>query len=91
MERLGQENTILHHGTRESTETDLELQVTYHCLSESEHGWKFTHPQLDLACEEVDTHTHVIMHLENAIDMQDAEREEGAETIANLMKQFLKL
>jgi hypothetical protein len=32
----------------------------------------------------VDTRTHMIMHLEDAIEMQDAELEEMAKTIANL-------
>jgi hypothetical protein len=70
---------------------DLELQTMYHRLSEAEHGWNFTHQQFDLAWEEVDTRTHVIMHLENAIETQDAEREERAETIANLDQQFQEL
>jgi hypothetical protein len=64
MERLERENAILYRGTRESIEIDLVLQTTYRSLSEAEHGWHFTHLQLDLACEEVDTHTHAIMHLE---------------------------
>jgi hypothetical protein len=40
--------------------------------------------QLDLAREEVDTRTHMIVHLENAIEMQDLELDERAETIATL-------
>jgi hypothetical protein len=59
----------------------------YHLLSEAEDGWNFIREQLDLVHEEVDTHTHV--HLENAIEMHDAELEERAETIANLEQQLL--
>jgi chromosome segregation ATPase len=91
MERLEHENTILHHGSHESTETDLELQTAYHRLSEAEHGWNFTRQQLNLACEEVDTHTHAILHLEDAVEMQDTELDERAETIANLEHQLLEL
>jgi hypothetical protein len=43
MERLERENAILRRGTRESTETDHELQTAYRCLSDVEHGWHFTH------------------------------------------------
>jgi hypothetical protein len=39
----------------------------------------------------VDIHTHEIIHLEHAIEMQDAELEEGAEMIANLKQQLLEL
>jgi hypothetical protein len=42
MERLERENALLRHGTRDSTEMDLELQVTYHRLSEAEHGMNST-------------------------------------------------
>jgi hypothetical protein len=44
--------------------------------------------QLDLACEDMDTRTHAIMHLENTIEMQDDELEERVETIANLEQQL---
>jgi hypothetical protein len=70
MERLEHENINLRHETRESTEVDLELQTVYRCLSEAEHGWHFTHQQLDLAREAVGTCTHAIMHLENAVEMR---------------------
>jgi hypothetical protein len=50
----------------------------YRCLSEAEHGLNYTCQQIDLAREEVDTRIHAIMHLENAIKMQDAELEERA-------------
>jgi hypothetical protein len=69
MERLEHENADLRRGTHESTKANLELQTTYHRLSEAEHGWHYTHKQLNLACEEVDTRTHVIVHLENVIEM----------------------
>jgi hypothetical protein len=41
---------------------------------------------LDLTCEEVDTRTHAIVHLENAIETQEAKLEERVETIANLQQ-----
>jgi hypothetical protein len=69
MERLRLENTILHHGTLQSSDKDLKMQVVYHRLSEDEHGLNYARQQLDLARVEVDTWTHVIVHLENAIDM----------------------
>jgi hypothetical protein len=37
---------------------------------------------------EVDTRTHVIVHLENAIEMQDLELEERATTITTLKQQL---
>jgi hypothetical protein len=67
MERLERESAILCRGIHESTEMDLELQTTYRHLTEAEHGWHLTHQQLGHARGEVDTQTHVIMHLENAI------------------------
>jgi hypothetical protein len=39
---------------------------------------------LDITHEELDTCTHGIIHLEHHVQMQDAELEERAETIANL-------
>jgi chromosome segregation ATPase len=63
---------------------NLELQTAYRRLSEVKHRWNFTHQQLDLAREEVDAHTHAIVHLENVIETQDGELEERAEMIANL-------
>jgi hypothetical protein len=39
----------------------------------------------------VDTRTHAIGHLENAIETQDAELEERAEIITNLQQQLLEL
>jgi hypothetical protein len=49
-------------------ETDLQLQTMHLRLSEAEHGWNFTRHQLDLAHEEVDTSTHMIVHLENIVE-----------------------
>jgi hypothetical protein len=46
----------------------LKLQTMYHHLSEAEHGWNFTLQHLDLARDEVDTRTHAITHLENAVE-----------------------
>jgi alpha-D-ribose 1-methylphosphonate 5-triphosphate synthase subunit PhnG len=67
MERSKRENALLHHGTRESTEKDLELQVAYRCLSEAEHGLNYMRQQIGLTREEVNTCTNAIVHLENAI------------------------
>jgi hypothetical protein len=39
----------------------------------------------------VDTRTHKIMHLDNAIETHDAELEERVETITSLEKQLLVL
>jgi hypothetical protein len=39
----------------------------------------------------VDVHTHRIIHLEHAIEAQDTELEERAETITNLKQQLLEL
>jgi hypothetical protein len=60
------------------------LQVTYRRLSEAEHGWNYNRQQLDLALEEVDTCTHVFVHLEHIVEMQDLELEERAMMIATL-------
>jgi hypothetical protein len=46
---------------------------------------------LDITCEEVETRTHGIIHLEHHVEEQDAKIEEGAETIANLVQQLLEL
>jgi hypothetical protein len=88
LERMGCENTILHHGTLESLVKDLELQVTYHHLSKAENELNFTHQYLDLTHEKMDTRTHAIMHLMNAIEMQDLELEERVEMIATLEQQL---
>jgi hypothetical protein len=64
LERRGHENAILCHGTLQSLNMVRELQVTYHRLSEAEHGWTYTCQHLDLTRKEVDICTHVIIHLE---------------------------
>jgi hypothetical protein len=46
---------------------------------------------LDIAHEEVDIHTHGIIHLKNHMETQDAELEERAERIADLEQQLLEL
>jgi hypothetical protein len=46
---------------------------------------------LDIAPEEVDIHTHRIIHLEHHVEEQDAELEERAKMIANLEQQLLEL
>jgi uncharacterized protein (DUF3084 family) len=91
IERLRHENAILRSGVRPLSEQDRELQEVYHCLSNAEHGWNHTHLLLDITREEVETRTHVIMHLEHHVEVQDAELEERAETIANLEQQLLEL
>jgi hypothetical protein len=65
------------------------LQVTYRQFSEAEHGWNHTRMLLDITPEEVDTHTHGIIHLEQHMEMQHAELEERAEMITNLKWQLL--
>jgi hypothetical protein len=67
------------------------LKVTYRCLSEGEHESYYTHQQFDLAREAVDIRTHRIIHLEHAFEIQGAELEERAETIAILEQQLLEL
>jgi predicted RNase H-like nuclease (RuvC/YqgF family) len=46
---------------------------------------------LDITHEEVDTHTHRIIHLEHHVETLDTELEERAEMIANLEQQLLQL
>jgi hypothetical protein len=46
--------------------------------------WCTTCSQLELAREAMDTRTNAIMHLENAIEMQDVELDERVEQIAAL-------
>jgi hypothetical protein len=70
---------------------DYELQEVYRCLSDVEHGRNYTHMLLDIAREEVDTHTHEIVHLENHVETQDVKLEERAERIADLEQQLLEL
>jgi uncharacterized protein YueI len=88
MERPRHENSILCHGTHQSTDKDLELQVAYCYLREAEHGWNYTRQQLDLTREEVNTRTHVIVHLEHAVETQDLDLKERAATITTLEQQL---
>jgi hypothetical protein len=46
---------------------------------------------LDITCEEVETYTHGIVHLENHEEAQDAELEERVEIIIDLEQQLLDL
>jgi hypothetical protein len=46
---------------------------------------------LDITHEEVETHTHVIVHLEHHMEAQEAELEERVEMITNLEQQLLEL
>jgi hypothetical protein len=64
------------------------LHVAYRHLSEAEHRWNYTRQQLDSACEVVDTRTHAIMHLENAIETENLELKERAAMIATLEQQL---
>jgi hypothetical protein len=90
LERLRHENAILRSSARPPSEQDHELQVAYHQLSDAEHGWNYNRQLLDITHEEVDVRTNGIIHLEHAIEAQDAELEERAETIANLEHQLLE-
>jgi hypothetical protein len=46
---------------------------------------------LNITREEVETRTHMIVHLEHHLEMQDIELEERAEMIADLAHQLLEL
>jgi hypothetical protein len=46
---------------------------------------------LDITREEVETRTHVVIHLEHHVEVQDVELEERADTITNLEQQMLEL
>jgi hypothetical protein len=46
---------------------------------------------LDIAHEEVDIHSHRIIHLEHHMEVYDAELEERVEMFANLEQQLLEL
>jgi hypothetical protein len=46
---------------------------------------------LDITREEVETHTHRIIHLEHHVEVQDVKLEERVEMIANLEQQLLEL
>jgi hypothetical protein len=83
-EGLRHENVILRGGTLPPLDQDCELLVTYHRFNEAEHGWNYTHQQLDLACREVDTCTHMIIHLEQHIEQHDLDLEERAAMVTAL-------
>jgi predicted RNase H-like nuclease (RuvC/YqgF family) len=89
IERLRHENAILRSGVCPPSEQDRELKKVYHHLGNAEHGWNHNRLLLDITREEVETHTHGIIHLEHHVEVQDAELEERAETIANLEQQLL--
>jgi hypothetical protein len=91
IERLRHENAILRSGAHPPSEQDCELQEVYHCLNDTEHGWNCTCMLLDITREEVETRTHVIVHLEHHMEAQDAELEERVEMIADLEQQLLEL
>jgi hypothetical protein len=87
LKRLRHENAVLRSGACPPSEQDRELQAAFHRLSEAEHGWNHTRILLNITREEVekvDTRTHGIIHREHHVEMQDAELEERAKTIANL-------
>jgi hypothetical protein len=91
IERLRYENAILHSGACPLSEQDHELQEVYRHLCNAEHGWNHTRMLLNIIHEEVETRTHGIIHLENHVEMQDAEFEGRAERIADLKQQLLEL
>ncbi len=69
LERLRHENAILRSGARPPSEQDHELQEVYRRLSNTEHGWNHTRMLLDITHEEVDIHTHGIIHLEHHVEI----------------------
>jgi hypothetical protein len=66
--RLRQENAILCSGASQPSEQDHELQEVYHHLSDAEHGWNYSRMLLDITREEVENHTHGIVHLEHHVE-----------------------
>jgi hypothetical protein len=91
IERLRYENAILRNGAWLPSELDHELQEIYRRLSGVKHGWNYTRMLLDNTREEVDIHTHGIIHLEHHMETQDAEPVERAEMITDLEQQLLEL
>jgi hypothetical protein len=91
IERLWLENDILCNSAHPPSEQDHELNEVYHCLGNAEHGWNHTRMLLDITREEVETHTHGIIHLQHHVEVQDARLEERVEMIANLEQQLLEL
>jgi hypothetical protein len=84
LERLRNENAIVHSGTLLPLEQDREVKVACHHISEAEHGLNYTRQLLDITHEEVDIYTHVIIHLEHAFETQGADLEERVEMITIL-------
>jgi hypothetical protein len=84
IERLRQENAIRRSGAHSPSEQHRELHEVYCGLSDTDHGWNYTRMLLDITHEEVDTHTHGIVHHEHHVEVQDTELEERAEMIADL-------
>jgi hypothetical protein len=75
IEGLRHENAILCNDACPPSELDRELQEVYHRLSNIMHGWNHTRMLLDIAREEVDIRTHIIIHLEHHMEAQDAKLE----------------
>jgi hypothetical protein len=90
IERLRHENAILRSGVHPPSEQDRELKEVYRHLGNAKHGWNHTRLLLDITREEMETRTHGIIHLEHHVEVQDAELEERAKTIANLEQQLLE-
>jgi hypothetical protein len=68
LEWLRHDNAILCSSARPPSEQDRELQEVYRHLSNTEHGWNYTHMLLDITREEVDIRTHGIIHLEHHVE-----------------------
>jgi hypothetical protein len=88
VEELRRANVILCSGAPPPLDQDHELQVTYRCLSEAEHGWLYFRQQLDTAREMLNERTHVIIHPEHHVEQQDLDLEQRAATIADLKQQL---
>jgi hypothetical protein len=69
IERLKHENAILRSGACPPSEQEHELQEVYRHLSNIEQGWNHTRMLLDITREEVETHTHGIIHLEHHVEV----------------------
>jgi uncharacterized coiled-coil DUF342 family protein len=91
MEKLRHENAVLHSSALSPSKQDRELQVAFRRLSETERGWNYTLMLLNITREEVNIHTHGIVHLEHHMESQDVELEERAETITDLEQPLLEL
>jgi hypothetical protein len=57
-------------GAPQPSEQDRELHEVYYHLSNTEHGWNYTRMLLNITCEEVETRTHGIVHLEHHLETQ---------------------